>query len=60
LDGPGFEPQWAKVFFVPVQTAPEAYLFSSTMGTEALSQGVKWLGYGTDHASLSSTEVKHE
>ena len=41
LDGPGFEPRWARVFFffIPVQTGSEAHPSSPTMGAGALFLG---------------------
>jgi hypothetical protein len=58
----GFKFVEAKKFFsfIPIQTSPGAYSASCTMGTEALSPGVKRLGRGTDNLYSPSTEVKNE
>jgi hypothetical protein len=58
LHGPGIESQWRGVkFSAPIQTGPEAYPASYTMGTGSFL-GVKWPGRGIDLPPPSSTEVK--
>ena len=44
------------IFSTPVQTGPGAHPASYRMGTES-SSGIKQLGSGVDHSSLSSAEV---
>ena len=56
LDGPWIESRWGARFLAPVQTGPEAYPASSTMGGSF--PGVKRLGRGVDHPPPSNAEVK--
>ena len=44
-------------FYTPVQTDPEAYLASYTMGT-GFSLWAKWPGHEVDHPPPSSSEIK--
>jgi hypothetical protein len=59
LDGPGIESRWWARFFAHVQTGPEVYPASCTMGTGSFP-GVKLPGRGADHTPPSSIEVKKE
>jgi hypothetical protein len=59
LDGPGIETPVRARFFAHVQTGPEAYPASCTMGTGSFL-GLKQLGHGADHPPPSSAEVKKE
>jgi len=56
LDGPGIESRWGTRFSAPVQTGPEAYPASYTMGTRSFL-GVKRPGRGVDHPPPSNAEV---
>ena len=57
LDGPGIESRWEMRFSATVQTGPEAYPASYTMGT-GFFPGVKRPGRGVDHPPPSNVEVK--
>jgi hypothetical protein len=57
LDGPGIESRWGARFSAPVQTGPEVYPVSYTLGTGSFP-GVKRPGRGVDHSPPSSAEVK--
>jgi hypothetical protein len=54
LDGPVIKLRWGAKFSAPVQTGAGAHPVSYTMGTESISQGVKWPGRGVDHPPPSS------
>ena len=56
LDGPGIESRWEARFSAPVQTGPEAYPASCTMGTGSFP-GVKRPGRGANHPPHLSAEV---
>ena len=57
LDGPGIESRWRRDISAPVQTGPEAYPTSCTMGTGSFP-GVKRPRRGVDHSPPSIAEVK--
>jgi hypothetical protein len=57
LDGPGIESRWGARFSARIQTGPEAYPASCTMGTGSFP-GVKRPGRGVDHPPPTSAEVK--
>jgi hypothetical protein len=57
LDGLGIELWWEARFSISVQTGPGAQPASYTMGTGSFAR-VKRAGYGVDHPTLSSAEVK--
>jgi hypothetical protein len=57
LDGLVIESRYGAKFLPPVQTGPEAYPASYTMGTGSFPE-VKRPGRGVDHQSPSSAEVE--
>jgi hypothetical protein len=56
LDGPVIESRWGARSSAPVQTGPEAYPASCTMGTGSFP-GVKRPGRGADHPPHLSAKV---
>ena len=57
LEGPGIKSRRGERFSAPIQTSPEAYPASCTMGTRSFL-AVKRPGLGVDYQPPSSAEIK--